>query len=472
VEDPGNHQADLNEIATRDRLEYSPRKEVVETARFNRITGLPLKQILAGLAIRELLAPWTGHEYDFEIWTRLGFYMQSLASPYRTLAYVPGLSFSPFPTTGSLGYPPLSAFIFGLTYRVYVLLGEPSKFLYYFLLKQPMILADVGVAIVLAKIIFLSGDVKSAQNVSLIWLYFPFGIIISSMWGQLDPIALLLSLLATYYFLLSRWTLSAVMLGLAVYLKILPVVFLPVFLLQPRLGTTSKVLYSLVSMGIPVAGTLFPAEALNWGLQGIYSYLQFQAAIPGTGGMSLLGIFYITPITLGLARYFTPFVWAPLLLIAYIYVRKRGLELFHGLTVVMLAFIVSRSFFSEQYMLYPLAFLLVKTSKESMLHFLSLAIASTIFLVANNTLLVMFFSPIFPGVYQWNMVAWNLFASGQSPYLSLRAIVMLFSVAFCYLESFSVLFSRGSIISRLLSSTRLLSRIHKLKFSSIEVRNS
>jgi len=437
---------------------------VVETTRLNRITGLPLKHILAGLTIRELLSPWTGHPYDFEIWTRLGFYMQSLASPYKTLAYIPWLSFSPYPTTGSIGYPPLSAFIFGLTYRVYLLLSEPSRFLYYFLLKQPMVLADVGVAIVLAKIILLSGDRKSAQNVSLIWLYFPFGIILSSMWGQLDPIALLLSLLATYYFLLSRWALSAVMLGLAVYLKILPIVFLPIFLLQPRLGTTGRFLYSLVSMGIPVAGTLFPAEALGWSLQGIYSYLEFQAAIPGTGGMSLLGIFYITPVVSGLARYFTPFVWAPILAVAYIYVRKRGLELFQGLTVVMLAFIVSRSFFSEQYMLYPLAFLLVKTSKQNMLHFLSLAFASTIFLVANNTLLVSFFSPIFAGVYQWNIVAWNLFVPGQSPYLSLRAIVMLVSVAFCYLESFSVLFRRGSIISRLLSLRRLPLWIRKPKF--------
>jgi mannosyltransferase PIG-M len=445
---------------------------VLETSRFNAVTDLPLKHILVGVIIRELLAPWTGHAYDFEIWTRLGFYMQSLASPYRTLAYVPGLSFSPFPTTGSLGYPPLSAFIFGLTYRLYVLLGEPSRFLYYFFLKQPSILADVGVAIVLAKIILLSGDAKSAQSGSLIWLYFPFGIIISSMWGQLDPIALFLSLLATYYFLLSRWVLSAVLLGLAVYLKILPIVFLPVFLIQPRLGKTDKFLYSLVSLGIPTAGTLFPAEAFNWSFQGIYNYLQFQAAIPGTGGMSLLGIFYTIPLISGLARYFTPFLWAPVLLISYIYVSKRDLELMQGLAVAILAFIVSRPFFSEQYMLYPFAFLLVTRSRESMLHFLGLALATMIFLVTNNTLLVVFFSPLYPGLYQWNIFAWNLFATGQSPYASLRAIVMLLSVAACYVESFLFLFSRGSIISRALSSTRLLSRIHKLKFSPVEVHNS
>jgi len=126
-----------------------------------------------GLAIRELLAPWTGHPYDFEIWTRLGFYMQNLVNPYGRLPYVQGLSFSPYATTGSISYPPFSAFIFALTYRLYALLGEPSRFLYYFLLKQPMVWADIGSAVVLAKIILLSGDARSARTALLVWLYFP-----------------------------------------------------------------------------------------------------------------------------------------------------------------------------------------------------------------------------------------------------------------------------------------------------------
>jgi hypothetical protein len=68
----------------------------------------PLKHISLGLLLRELLAPWTGHGYDFEFWVRLGFYMQNLGSPYRDLPYVPGLSFAPYPSVGSIGYPPFS----------------------------------------------------------------------------------------------------------------------------------------------------------------------------------------------------------------------------------------------------------------------------------------------------------------------------------------------------------------------------
>lgn len=435
-------------------------------SRFSNLLHIPVKHIVAGLAIRELLAPWTGHPYDFEIWTRLGFYMQTLGSPYHKLAYLPGLSFSPFPTTGSLGYPPLSAFIFALTFRVYVLLGEPSRFVYYFLLKQPMILADVGAALVLGKIVLLSGSSESARTSSLIWLYFPFGIIISSMWGQLDPIAMFLSLIAAYYFIVSKWAFSAISLGLAAYLKILPIVFLPIFLIQPGLALSRKVTYSLISLGIPIAGTLFPAEFFNWNLQGVYNYLQFQVAIPGTGGMSLLGVFYVIPFLSNAAQYFTPFLWIPVLAVSYVYVWKRDLGLLQGLVVTVLAFIVSRPFFSEQYMVYPLAFLLMRVSRKNILHFFSLATASTIFLVANNTLLVIFFTPILPGVYEGNFLT-----TGQPLYASIRATAMLASIAACYFESLSLLLGRESIISRTMTTAKLLSRIYKLKLSPFEARN-
>ena len=90
--------------------------------------------------------------------------MQNLINPYGKLAYVPGLSFAPYGTMGSISYPPFSAFIFAIIFRIYSLLGEPSRFLYYFMLKQPMVFADVGAAAVLAKIILLSGDAGSARR--------------------------------------------------------------------------------------------------------------------------------------------------------------------------------------------------------------------------------------------------------------------------------------------------------------------
>jgi hypothetical protein len=415
-----------------------------------------------GLAIRELLAPWTGHPYDFEIWTRLGFYMQNFVNPYGRLPYVQGLSFSPYATTGSISYPPFSAFIFALTYRLYALLGEPSRFLYYFLLKQPMVWADIGSAVVLAKIILLSGGARSARTAFLVWLYFPLGIIISSMWGQLDPIALFLALLTIYFFQSSKWLPSAAILGLAIYLKTLPIVFLPVFLMQSRTRNI-RLGYSLVSLVIPIAGTLFPALAFNWGYGAIYNNLSFQAALPYTGAMSALSLAYFALPLSSTALFVTGSVWIPVLLATYVYIWKRGLPLFQGLLITILAFSISRPFLPEQWSLYPLAILLLVQTRENMGHFLGLAVSSTTFLAVNNGLLVRFFTPV-----SVNALTWDTFV-GQSPLVPLWVTFRSLLALLYFTESFLVVIGRESIVNRAIISVKPAWSLQKRRISPTEV---
>jgi hypothetical protein len=415
-----------------------------------------------GLAIRELLAPWTGHPYDFEIWTRLGFYMQNLVNPYGRLPYVQGLSFSPYATTGSISYPPFSAFIFALTYRLYALLGEPSRFLYYFLLKQPLVWADVGSAVVLAKIILLSGDARSARTALLVWLYFPLGIIISSMWGQLDPIALFLTLLSIYFFLTSKWLPSAAMLGLAIYLKTLPIVFLPVFLMQARTRNIGLG-YSLVSLIIPVAGTLVPALAFNWSYNAIYNNLSFQVAIPSTGAMSAISLAYFALPVSNLALYITGSIWIPVLLATYIYVWKRGMSLFHGLLIAILAFSISRPFLPEQWSLYPLALLLLVQTRENMGHFLGLAVSSTAFLAVNNGLLVKFFTPVSASAFSWNILI------DPSPYVPLWIAFRSLLALLYFTESLLVVLGRESVVNRAMVSLKPAWSMQRRRISPTKV---
>ena len=404
--------------------------------------NLPLKHILLGISLRELLAPWTGHPFDFEIFARLGFYMQNLSNPYRTLPYVPGVSFSPYATTGSISYLPFSAFIFGLTYRFYTLLGEPSRFLYYFLLKQPMVLADVGVAILLAKLILFTGDTHSARTAFLVWLYFPFGIIISSMWGQLDPIALFLSLLSIYYFLQSKWLPSAVVLGLSIYLKTLPLVFLPVLLMQDRM--TNKLRYSITSLSIPMLGTLIPTETLNWGFQGLYNNTSFQVAIPSQGAMSLLGRLSSLITLSRVADYLIGSVWLLTLLVSYIFIYRKNLPLFQGLVISALVFGISRPFLPEQWSIYPLAFLLIQ-GRQEIGHFIGLTVAALGFLVTNNTLLVRFFTPI-----SVNAFYWDTFVNNQSMYAFIRTAALGVLALVYFGESILVLLGKESMINRLM----------------------
>lgn len=421
----------------------------MKTARVSQIPRLPWKHLALGLAIRESFAPWTGHPYDFEIWARLGYYMQDLVNPYTKLAYVPGLSFAPYSTTGSISYPPFSAFIFAITFRLYALFGEPSRFLYYFMLKQPMVFADLGAAVVMAKIILLSRNAGSAKRAFLIWIYFPLGIIISSVWGQLDPMSLFLSLLAIYYSLNNRWPNSALMLGLSIYLKTLPLVFLPVFMMKTRIGGKVRLGYCLVSLGIPALGTLIPALVFNWGFQGIYNNFSFHVAIPVNGAMSALGLVFLVLSPPSPARYAIGALWAPVLAATYFFIWKRDLSLVQGLILAGLTFSISRPYLPEQWTIYPLAFLLLLPTLGNVRHFVGMAVASTAFLIANNTLLVRFFAPISLSALNWDNSINNL-----PTYVGFRVVLLALLSLLYFTESLLVVLGRESIVYRTILSAR------------------
>lgn len=372
--------------------------------------------------------------------------MQNLGNPYTGLPYYPGVSFAPPPLMGSISYPPLSAFIFALIFRLYLLLGEPSRFIYYFLLKQPMIFADIGIAIVLAKIIVASKGATSARLGSLLWLYFPFGIIVSSLWGALDPIALFFVLLSAYYLTTSRALGSAAFLGLAIFLKTIPIVGLPIFLFQLS-AVRDRLRYSIVSLSIPVLGTILPLVLLNWGFKGISDNFSFQADIPSYGAMSVLGqLFQLQPWSTTVQR-ITGILWLPVIGITYLYIYKKRLPLFRGLLVTFLAFSISRVFLPEQWALYPLAMLPTIIDDGSLKHFFGLSAAATAFLIANNALLVSFLTPTIPSLY-----AWHPLGSAVSSLVEQTDILLLLSTIFS-VEALLTISGKESLIYKLVAFT-------------------
>jgi hypothetical protein len=382
------------------------------------------------------------------VWVRLGVFMQSLQSPYTNLPYYSTVSFIPYSGgTGSIGYLPLSAFVFALTYRLYLVLGEPSRFVYYFLLKQPMVLADVAIAVVLFRIVLQSKNPGSARTVFLAWLYFPVGILVSAVWGALDPITLLLILLASYSFLNQKLGLSASFLGLGIFVKTIPVVALPVFLMQQGLGRNRRIWYSTLSLLIPILGTLVPLLLFNWGFTGLVNNSSFQAAVPVYGGMTILTGLSLLPSVPATLHFATEILWVPSLISALAYARLRRLSLFPGLLVSILGLSLFRPFLSEEWCVYPLALLLAMTNTENLRHYIGLAITSGIFLVVNNAFLVIFLSPVSLGFYEW-----GLSANSPAGYMFYRTIVLAFLAGVFLLEALLAVTGRRSIVYRVLVS--------------------
>ncbi len=407
------------------------------------------KPLLVGLAIREILAPWTGHPFDFEIWVRLGVFIQSGASPYSLLPLVPHLSFAPYPTMTSISYPPLPAMIFGATYALYQLLGSPSAFLYYFLLKQPMIISDLLVAVLLFRLISKRGEPSGARRVAILWIYFPFAIIVSAMWGALDPVALFLVLASMYAFETGRPYVSAGLLGLAIYFKLMPIIFLPLFLIIPALQARTKAGYTGIALGIPFVGTVVPFYLFGWSFSGIFSAVSYQGSLPGFGGLGIFNVLSLLQLPSSPLTLFLSLLWVPALLIAYAYSYVKKAVLAEGFLITVLLFSVFRPIMPEQWALYPVAFLLLLGFKESRTHALAISGVATAYLLVNNVLLVRFFSPISLAAFNWDLFVDNLSGFSVVRYALLFALSTFFAA-----EAFSATLGRRSFLSYKFSALR------------------
>ena len=406
------------------------------------------KPLLLGLAIRELLAPWTGHPFDFEIWVRLGAYIQTGASPYSILPYYQGISFAPYSVMTSISYPPLSALIFGAIFDLYRTLGSPSGFLYYFLLKQPLVISDLLISVLLFRLISLKGETGRARKVAILWIFLPFTIIVSSMWGALDPLALFLILASVYALETERPMLSAGLLGLSIYLKLMPIIFLPLFLFRP-IPMTKRVAFAAVSLGIPAVGTLAPFLSLGWSFSGIFNAVSYQGALPTFGGISLFNALSLFVTRGSLLTQGLGWAWLPVLLAFYAFAFYKKIGLIESLLVTILLFSIFRSVVPEQWALYPIAFLLLTYDGRSLTRVWAIAGIATAFLLVNNVLLVRFFSPVSAAAFSWDLFVDNVSLFSVFRYALLFIISTLFVA-----ESFSIILRRNSFILSKLEALR------------------
>ncbi|MGI0091113.1 MAG: hypothetical protein ACREBS_05345 [Nitrososphaerales archaeon] len=364
--------------------------------------------LILGLIIREILAPFTGHPYDMELWVRIGYYVSMGHDPYSLTAPVPGLSFpNPLNVTW-IGYPPIWAFFQAGLYKMYAISGLHNRFVYYLLTKQPMIIGDMLVSCLLLKIISNLKNERSAISALRFWMLCPFTIIISSVWGMFDQIVLVLTLGSIL--LVAETQKSALLEAFAFLLKVIPLIYLPVLAFaQKSKGRIAS--YLSVTIGASVFFALAPYVVFrNWNLSELVS-VGVDVTHKLGNSMNYWGILaYYT-------GYFsardTPFhelqdismLWIPAILIAsyFCVISIRGKEnLEKNLTISMLfvtlVFFLSKSIINEQYLIYFLGFALIdyylSGSRYRNLLFHGIWIISLIFLVANNDFLVRFLSPI------------------------------------------------------------------------------
>src|SRR5437016_404572 len=140
--------------------------------------------LLAGISIRLMVMPWTGHPSDTLLWIRTAYlyYHQG----WTPIFYNPPTIFAIAVPTGFMQF----YYLLGLNYVDTNFLFHYGGVLATLFVKMPFLLADVTSATILAKV---------SQNRMYSMFYFlnPFSIYVSAVWGEYEGLATL-ALIAGY----------------------------------------------------------------------------------------------------------------------------------------------------------------------------------------------------------------------------------------------------------------------------------
>lgn len=313
--------------------------------------------LVAALFVAEaFLSMWTNADYDMSIWFNTGAWMNQ-----GTNIYMPN---------DHLGYLPLWAFWCQIAYCIYGVLGNNLE-LWRFFIKLPLILAQFGLAFAIYKFSQPRFSKSTAQKIFLLSLTWVFFIWIAAVWGQLNMLSALLTFLAFYAVLSKHNTAGALLLGVAVALKIYPLIILPIFLVFILKNQNGKeaIKFTFYAVALPLAFTLIVFGAYQWDINFLFCTLFYWTPTSGTleqiqgGGMnfwSFTSLLHLDVAQVWILRY----VWIPVVAFtAFYWFRKPSMkeeEFNLALISIFIVFMLSYSWVTEQSFLDPLPFIFLQ----------------------------------------------------------------------------------------------------------------
>lgn len=277
-------------------------------------------------------------------------------------------------------HPPL------VGYALHVILAV-DRAAFPFLLRLLGILADA--AVVLALILTRRKELSVPGWGLLLLAGNPVSIMISGFHGNTDPMMTMLLFFAGLTMVWGRPALCGLFLALACQIKIVPLLFVPVFLLHWRTHNRSWPF----AINFLAAWLIISAEALVrvpaafvrhvlsyggfWGTWGFTSLFRLS----GLPQFAKVNYFGLTPIQIGIATGLKAFVVVCCLTLAW---RRRNLGARAALETIALSFLVLFVFspaVAPQYLSWLLPFLLLRSARE----FAAATISSSLFLFAFYT---------------------------------------------------------------------------------------
>jgi hypothetical protein len=214
-----------------------------------------------GVALRVALSLFTSHAYDMEIWkfSVRAFYEHGEVALFSNWTSPPVFYFALISF-----YFPYALLHYFLGFSDWRFFHHPVRAVESSFIKMPMIIADVLIFLLLNKIMrHISPSLTEKQTIFLSSLYFlnPYVIMISSVWGMFDALAMVFIVAGIYMWLKERYLLAGSLFALSFCTKwigIFPLLFGTILLLCSRRFST------VIKMATTSAGVILAIFALPY----------------------------------------------------------------------------------------------------------------------------------------------------------------------------------------------------------------
>lgn len=308
-----------------------------------------LSALLLALVIRLLLLPWFSDSLNFYGYKLTTSFLQQGRDPWLGIASDPALA-----QLNPWGYPP--PFLLVTSIASWLSIG--NGYVFGLLIRLPGVSADLLTGLFLFRIGLATGvSERNSRVMAFAYLFNPFVILVSSIWGTIDPLPVMFVTIALFYMLRNRRSpnLAALMFGLGIAFKLYPIIFVPVGIATvPRLFAKTRFLIIAVT---PFLVTSLPAL--------IYSSRQYFSVLAGfttgiaSNGLGLyLSLWWLLEIAgvritstillldeLGYILLISALSWA---------VLKNKLSFIRATTVAILTLFIAAPRLNENYLLWAL----------------------------------------------------------------------------------------------------------------------
>ncbi|MEM4310842.1 MAG: hypothetical protein QXX95_00425 [Nitrososphaerales archaeon] len=342
------------------------------------------------------LSPFTRHGFDLSIWFKTGALMSNGENIYYPNHH--------------LGYLPLWSYWALLSYSLYKFFSYNYE-LWLIFIKMPLILAHLTLAILVKVFLDKKHHGVLSKKVFILIVTSPIIIYISAIWGQLNSLSSLLTLLSLILLISKRFNLGFLTLGFSIALKLYPAILLPLlftYSLKYK-GFLSSLKNLFIALIPPFLITFSTLMAYLWDPYPLYLTLYYQVFSLNCDGCvapnPLMNLWYLLYPFLNLKE-LAQILWIPAIIIppTLFFRNLKDDNLIKYSLIIHLSFLSLFSRVSEQLIIEPFILALtlyaLKEDKKILTYAIILQLIPIIFSLSNFGLLN--FSPLLERLNLWN----------------------------------------------------------------------